>query len=165
MYVYVCMCICMYICIYACMYIIYTHTYIYSYIYIHVTTFEMPIIILCRWEWQKSCQNLWPLQAHLTGVIAHGCRSHYYFDFLQWPHDCNLTLFALMKTLEEINCCRTLPGKLMIQMDNCSRENKNKYVFGFLSLLVELNIFTEVCVTKCVINFVHVYLCILLRLK
>ena len=109
----------------------------------------------------KSCQNLWTLRTHLTGVIAHGSGSHYYFDFLQWPHDCNLTLFALMKTLEEINCCRTLPGKLMIQMDNCSRENN----FDFLSLLVELNIFTEVCVTKCVINFVHMYLCILLRLK
>lgn len=29
-------------------------------------------------------------------------------------------------------------------MDNCVRENKNKYVLGFLSLLVEKNIFTEV---------------------
>lgn len=99
----------------------------------------------------KSCQNLWTLRTHLTGVIAHGSGSHYYFDFLQWPHDCNITLFALMKTLEEINHCRTLPGKLMIQMDNCSRENKNKYVFGFLSLLVELDIFSEVYVCICTI--------------
>jgi len=30
-------------------------------------------------------------------------------------------------------------------MDNCVRENKNKYVFGFLALLVQLNIFKEVC--------------------
>ena len=29
-------------------------------------------------------------------------------------------------------------------MDNCVRENKNKYVFGFLAMLVEMNIFTEV---------------------
>ena len=93
----------------------------------------------------KSCQNLWTLRTHLTGVIAHGSGSHYYFDFLQFPHDSNLTLFALLKTLEELNRYKKLPAKLMIQMDNCSRENKNKYVFGFLAILVELNIFTEVC--------------------
>ena len=39
---------------------------------------------------------------------------------------------------------RMLSKKILIQMDNCVRENKNKYVFGFLSLLVEKNIFTEV---------------------
>ena len=90
----------------------------------------------------KSCQNLWTLRTHLTGVIAHGSGSHYYFDFLLWPPDCNLTLFALLKTLEEMSHCRTLPSKLL---DNCTRENKNKDVFGFLALLVEVGIFTEVC--------------------
>ena len=106
----------------------------------------------------KSCQNLWTLRTHLTGVIAHGSGSHFYFDFLQWPHDCNITLFALLKTLEEMSHFRTIPPKLMIQMDNCSRENKNKYVFAFLALLVELDIFAEVCACTVVQLYLHIYL-------
>ena len=38
-------------------------------------------------------------------------------------------------------------------MDNCVKENKNKYVFGFLSILVEKNIFTEV-------SIVYIKLCV-----
>ena len=82
----------------------------------------------------------------MTGVLAHGSGAHYYFDFLQFPHDSNITLCTLMRTLQVISTTRTLPAKLLLQMDNCTRENKNRYVFGFLSLLVELNIFTEVCI-------------------
>ncbi len=32
-------------------------------------------------------------------------------------------------------------------MDNCVRENKNKYVFAFMILLVELRLFDEVSVS------------------
>ena len=49
-----------------------------------------------------------------------------------------------MSALLEISKTRALPPKLFIQMDNCTRENKNKYVFGFFLLLIEMNIFTEV---------------------
>ena len=92
----------------------------------------------------KSCQSLWTLRTHLTGVLVHGSGSHCYFDCLQWPHDCNLTLTCILNTLSELSKHRTLPPKLLLQMDNCVRENKNKYVYGFLLLMVELNIFTEV---------------------
>ena len=92
----------------------------------------------------KSCQNLWTLRTHLTGVLVHGTGSFCYYDFLQWSHDCNLTIFTILLTLSEINKKRILPPKLLIQMDNCVRENKNKYVFGFFALLVELEIFKEV---------------------
>ena len=37
-----------------------------------------------------------------------------------------------------------LPPVLYIQMDNCYRECKNKYVLGFLSILVEMQIFRKV---------------------
>lgn len=33
---------------------------------------------------------------------------------------------------------------MLIQMDNCVRENKNKFVMAFLALLVEKQIFIEV---------------------
>ena len=92
----------------------------------------------------KSSQNLWNLRTHLTGALVHGTGSFCFLDFLQWSHDTNLTLTCLLLTLKEIDTVRVLPKKLLIQMDNCVRENKNKYVLGFLSLLVEKNIYTEV---------------------
>lgn len=94
----------------------------------------------------KACQNLWTLRTHLTGNLFHGHGSFGYFDFLQWPHDCNLTLGTLLLTLVELSKQGPLPGKLLLQMDNCVRENKNKYVMGFLAFLVEQQYFVEVSV-------------------
>ena len=88
----------------------------------------------------KSCQNLWTLRTHLTGVLIHGSGNHY---LLQWLHDCNLTLLCIMSALIKISKTRVLPPKLFIQMDNCICENKNKYVWIFL-LLIEMSIFNEV---------------------
>ena len=92
----------------------------------------------------KSCQNLWCLRSHLTGCLVHGVGSFGYFDFLQYSHDSNLTLSTLLYTLAKIAKKRPLPPFLRLQMDNCVRENKNKYVLGFLAFLVEESIFTEV---------------------
>ena len=91
----------------------------------------------------KSCQNLWCLRTHLTGCLVHGVGNFGYFDYMQWPHDCNLTLTTLLLTLLEINKMGKRPRYLQLQMDNCVRENKSKYVLGFLALLVEREVFVE----------------------
>lgn len=92
----------------------------------------------------KSCQNLWSLMTHLTGCLVHGSGNYGYFDFLQWSHDCNLTLTTLLLTLVELSQKGPLPHKMLLQMDNCVRENKNKFVMAFMALLVEKQIFIEV---------------------
>ena len=40
-----------------------------------------------------------------------------------------------------------LPAVLHLSMDNCWRENKNRYVLSFLAALVQQNILAEVNVT------------------
>lgn len=102
----------------------------------------------------KSCQNLWCLRTHLTGCLVHGYGAFNYLDFLQWPHDCNLTLCTLLESLLQTAKQQPLLHRLLIQMDNYMRENKNKYVMAFCAVLVELSIFTEVSE--------HIY-CILYR--
>ena len=94
----------------------------------------------------KSCQNLWFLHTHLTGCLVHGIGIFGYFDFLQWSHGTNLTLTCLLLTLVKVCEERPLPAKLLLQMDNCVRENKNKYVLGFLAYLVQMKVFVEVYV-------------------
>ena len=86
----------------------------------------------------KSCQNIWNLRTHLTRALVHGRGSYRYFDFQQFPHDCNLTL---TNTLVNLN--GSIPRKLLLQFDNCVRENKNKYVMAFMAWLVEADFFIE----------------------
>ena len=90
----------------------------------------------------KSAAGLWVLRTHITGFIQHGVGAGIFIDFQQWPHDSNLTINILMQLL--LSSQKPLADTLLLQMDNCARENKNKYVFAFLALLVELEVFVEV---------------------
>lgn len=89
----------------------------------------------------KSSSALWTLRTHISGGIAHGRRAFAFLDFLLWPHDSNLTINVLLHILLSIAADSFQPAMLYIQFDNCTRENKNKYVLAFLALLVHLEIF------------------------
>ena len=93
----------------------------------------------------KSCQSVVKLPpTHLVGAIAHSDltvhrkRIFSCFDLFQYPHDPNL-LLQVLKCFS-----KDLPPTLYLQLDNCWKENKNKVVFSFLSLLVELKILDKV---------------------
>ena len=98
----------------------------------------------------KSTSSLWRLRTHITGVILHtkaphgGKLKYCYIDLLQYPHDSNLTLTAIINVLVDFSRNYRLPEVLYIQMDNTCRENKNKYVLTFCAILVELQIFRKV---------------------
>ena len=62
----------------------------------------------------KSCQNLWCLRSHLTGVLIHGKGTYGYFDYNQWPHDSNLTITTLLQTLAKIANDGPLPRTLLL---------------------------------------------------
>ena len=63
-------------------------------------------------------------------------------DVKEVPHDSNLTMNIILKTLLE-NKDR-LERVLFLQLDNCYRENKNKFLLSLASLLVEEKVFEEV---------------------
>ena len=46
---------------------------------------------------QKSDANVWHFRTHLTGAILHGNKAVVYLDYLQWPHDPNLTINVLLE--------------------------------------------------------------------
>ena len=99
----------------------------------------------------KSMQNLWKLRTHLTGALLHtqatkGKLAYGFYDLLQWPHDCNITIHILLHVLQDIAKRMSIfPDILYIQLDNCYRENKNRFFFGFCALLVQLKIVKKVC--------------------
>ena len=54
-----------------------------------------------------------------------------------------VTLVYLL-LLEFMNDWKKLPRKLHLNLDNCWKENKNRYLFSFLASLLQLNIFEEI---------------------
>ena len=98
----------------------------------------------------KSTQNLYHLRTHITGSLehthtSHGERAYIYIDILQWPHDCNLVIDVLNQVLlDRIRIHGCVAPTLYLQLDNCWRENKNHYMFGYCAMLVEGRVFRKV---------------------
>jgi hypothetical protein len=85
----------------------------------------------------------------LGGLIDHATGKHLFrHPQFSWPKDSNLiitTLFNHLCTRPAAYPPRTPhPDTLFIQADNCYAENKNSYVFAFLSLLTALDIFKDI---------------------
>ena len=81
-----------------------------------------------------------------------------------YPHEkflgggSNWTLHCLNASLVQLakeNGDKPLPRTLFLQMDNCTGENKNKYVFGFLSNLVTKGVFDTIVVSFLPVGHTH----------
>ena len=93
-------------------------------------------------EQSSAMQSCARLKAHLIGVKVHGRTTHIYVSNDRVHSDPNLTIHCIFRTLLQIP--PPLPPVLYIQADNCFRENKNKFVFAFLSMLTEAKLFVKV---------------------
>ena len=71
-----------------------------------------------------------------------GIREFAYVDQGEYPHDSNLCAEVILRSLVYVRY--HLKSKLFLQMDNCARENKNKYICALAHLLVETGIFKEI---------------------
>ena len=79
------------------------------------------------------------------GALTHGHGAYVYMGYGQFPEDSNLTATVLMKCLENIAKEKGhMPPVLYIQMDNCSGQNKNKFILALLSYLVQHKLFRKV---------------------
>jgi len=56
----------------------------------------------------------------------------------------NHVIECLHRHLNRRNSQTGLPATLCVQMDNCTRENKNRYTLGYLEFLVSWGVFIEV---------------------
>ena len=89
----------------------------------------------------QAMSNKQQLKVQVTGVLTHGHGAYVYLQYGQFPCDSNLTTTVLVKCLEQVS---PLPEVLYIQMDNCTGQNKNKYVLALLAHLVKEEIFRKV---------------------
>ncbi|CAC5388899.1 unnamed protein product [Mytilus coruscus] len=69
--------------------------------------------------------GMWKLRTHLVGALVHGVGLYGFFDWYQYAHSSNLTIHVILSIL--LMTKDSLPDVLYLQMDNCARENKNRY--------------------------------------
>ena len=104
----------------------------------------------------KAMSALTTVGTHLVGAIIHSGQAQNgkeifgSFDYYQFPHDSNLTMTVLLDVLVYWADEYDLPPVLYLQFDNCVRENKNRFMFALLALLVEEKIFEKVSIKELV---------------
>ncbi len=60
-----------------------------------------------------------------------------------------------LKALEQFVGAKPLPRKLLFQMDNCMKDNKNRYLLAFLSFLTTRDVFEELQLGFLVVGHMH----------
>jgi len=101
------------------------------------------------------------LPQSITAAIFHGAATYLFpsTNFLpskgaNWTIQCLSTALDRLRTLPQYETTG-LPKTLFLQLDNCSGENKNKYVFSFLSELVHNGTFDSIVVSFLPVGHTH----------
>ncbi|CAH1252417.1 Hypp9281 [Branchiostoma lanceolatum] len=106
------------------------------------------------WTEPKSAGNA-RLETHITGAIVHGRNTYALIDLSQYPHDSNLAMNSLLHILVSEANNGPLPPTLNVQVDNCGRENKNRFFLGLMAFLVKTDYFEEITVNFLMVGHTH----------
>jgi hypothetical protein len=93
---------------------------------------------------------------HAYGAISHGRKAYSYLlpGHVRQGHD--VTIEVLWRVI-----CDTyteegkLPPVLFLQLDNTTKQNKGRFLFAFLALLVRHNVFDKICVSFLPVGHTH----------
>ena len=107
----------------------------------------------------KSLQSMFKLPCKVTGVVIYSGRFQgnrnvkFYTQHTEFVNGssmtCSLLYIVIENFLQQFNW---LPPKLIINLDNTGKENKNRHVFAFLEALVKKGIFQEIQVEFLVVG-------------
>jgi hypothetical protein len=96
----------------------------------------------------------------IGGLIDHATGKHlFHHPQFAWPKDSNLIITTLFNHLSNrlgaYGPGTPQPDTLYLQADNCYAENKNSYVFAFLSVLTVLDIFKDIYFSFLIVGHTH----------
>ena len=93
----------------------------------------------------KTEAQEWLVPVKVIGVLAHGRGSWAFTHLKNCKSGSNITIEAIHRVLvETLDAEGVLPDKLYVQLDNTTRQCKNRFVLGYLSYLVESGVFKKV---------------------
>lgn len=97
------------------------------------------------------------LKVKLVGVLEHGARKRLSLYTMTAEHEtgANHIIEAVHRTLSIKAESQPLQGVLYLQVDNCTRENKNTFLFCYMECLVAWGVFQEVFVSFLPVGHTH----------
>ena len=97
---------------------------------------------------------------HLLGAINHGFSQNYCYTQLENKYqNTNVTIEVLRRVMLHTRTLTpdgSLPRTLYVQLDNCGRDNKNKYFIAWLAHLVDSRIFSVVEINFLPVGHTHI---------
>lgn len=97
------------------------------------------------------------IKVKLIGVLQHSTKNVLRLFTLTDEHEtgANHIIESIHRTLLDLQKTQVLPRIFNLQVDNCTRENKNKYLFSYLESLVQWCLFDEVIVSFLPVGHTH----------
>ena len=93
----------------------------------------------------KSTNTLVRPRIEVWGMIDHSNMQRVLVPHLStFPHDANLTITLLYNELYRLRAEGKLSKVLHLQLDNCAKENKNRWLLGFFAYLIGIELFTQI---------------------
>ena len=107
-------------------------------------------------EATHSSQKLWQIPVYIIGVLVHGRQSHVYCVPGHFKQGANVIIDVLYRTLKAIVAKgEKLPETLYLQLDNTVKQNKNRFLLGFLGMLVQAGVFKHIILSFLPVGHTH----------
>ena len=104
----------------------------------------------------STTSKKWHLRLHILGCIAHGRRPYVFTCPSHYAQGHNITIQVIKDVILDTQRREgTLPPKLFLQLDNTTKQNKGKYLFGFLAHLMYSGVFKSVEVSFLPVGHTH----------
>ena len=112
----------------------------------------------------KNLGNFHKLPSHITGTIvtsgfyAENVKNFFFVNHNQFEQASNMVITVIYHVLHSfLQDHKKFPKHLHLNTDNCGRENKNRYVFSFLSALVQLGVFSSITMDFLLVGHTGIY--------
>ena len=74
---------------------------------------------------------------YIMGGLVHGHRAYAYSYMRNVKHGTNVTIEALHRILDDhVKSGKTIPRTLYLQLDNTTKQNKNRFMIAYAACLV-----------------------------
>ena len=112
---------------------------------------------LPRFETTTKGERGHAMKVRLIGVLRHAVPNqlHLFTMTEEFPTGANHIIEAIHRVLTTVQENQSLPKQLYIQLDNCSKENKNRFLFSYLECLVAWRLFDEIIVGFLPVGHTH----------
>ena len=97
------------------------------------------------------------MKVRLVGLLEHAVNNHLYLFTLteEFETGANHVIEAVHRFLVSKSKKSVIPGSFFVQVDNCTRENKNRYFLSYMESLVAWNVFERVEVAFLPVGHTH----------